>query len=277
MPKIPNAAAFRTEHDSMGDLQVPADALWGAQTQRAVQNFPISGRPMPRGFIRALGLVKAAAAEVNAGLGLLPEKAGKAIRNAALEVADGRHDVQFPVDIYQTGSGTSSNMNANEVIATLASSASRTIHPNDHVNLGQSSNDVVPTAIRVSTQLAVIEDLLPALKHLRRTIDKRGKALGKVVKTGRTHLMDAMPLTFAQEFGAWSAQLDSAQARIEDSLKRVRRLPIGGTAIGTGINAHPKFGKGVAKALSAATGAKWAFSSASASWSASARAQYCAR
>ena len=257
MPKTPNAAAFRTEHDSMGDLQVPADALWGAQTQRAVQNFPISGRPMPRGFIRALGLVKAAAAEVNAGLGLLPEKAGKAIRNAALEVAEGRHDVQFPVDIYQTGSGTSSNMNANEVIATLASSASRTIHPNDHVNLGQSSNDVVPTAIRVSTQLAVIEDLLPALKHLRRTIDKRGKALGKVVKTGRTHLMDAMPLTFAQEFGAWSSQLASAEARLDDTLKRLRRLPIGGTAIGTGINAHPQFGRKVARALSTMTGARF--------------------
>ncbi|PBS13780.1 aspartate ammonia-lyase [Lysobacteraceae bacterium NML93-0792] len=257
MPKIPNAAAFRTEHDSMGDLQVPADALWGAQTQRAVQNFPISGRPMPRGFIRALGLVKAAAAEVNAGLGLLPEKAGKAIRSAALEVADGRHDVQFPVDIYQTGSGTSSNMNANEVIATLASSASRTIHPNDHVNLGQSSNDVVPTAIRVSAQLAVIEDLLPALKHLRRTIDKRGKALGKVVKTGRTHLMDAMPLTFAQEFGAWSSQLASAEARLDDTLKRLRRLPIGGTAIGTGINAHPQFGKKVVRALSTMTGARF--------------------
>ena len=257
MPKIPNAAAFRTEHDSMGDLQVPADALWGAQTQRAVQNFPISGRPMPRGFIRALGLVKAAAAEVNAGLGLLPEKAGKAIRNAALEVADGRHDVQFPVDIYQTGSGTSSNMNANEVIATLASNARQKIHPNDHVNLGQSSNDVVPTAIRVSAQLAVVEDLLPALKHLRRTIDKRGKALGKVVKTGRTHLMDAMPLTFAQEFGAWSSQLASAETRLDDTLKRLRRLPIGGTAIGTGINAHPQFGKKVARALSTMTGARF--------------------
>lgn len=257
MPKIPNAAAFRTEHDSMGDLQVPADALWGAQTQRAVQNFPISGRPMPRGFIRALGLVKAAAAEVNAGLGLLPEKTGKAIRSAALEVADGRHDVQFPVDIYQTGSGTSSNMNANEVIATLASTASRKIHPNDHVNLGQSSNDVVPTAIRVSAQLAVVEDLLPALKHLRRTIDKRGKALGKVVKTGRTHLMDAMPLTFAQEFGAWSSQLASAEARLDDTLKRLRRLPIGGTAIGTGINAHPQFGRKVARALSTLSGTRF--------------------
>ena len=259
-------ASFRTEHDSMGELQVPAAALWGAQTQRAVENFPISGRPMPRGFIRALGLVKAAAAEVNAGLGLLPQGVAAAVRGAALEVAAGDWDAQFPVDIYQTGSGTSSNMNANEVIASLASSrmgaasgqaGAVVVHPNDHVNLGQSSNDVVPTAIRVSAQLAVVEDLLPALKHLRRTIDRRGRELRRVVKTGRTHLMDAMPLTVAQEFGAWSAQLDSAQARIEDSLKRVRRLPIGGTAIGTGINAHPKFGKGVARALSAATGAKF--------------------
>jgi fumarate hydratase, class II len=241
----------RIEHDSMGELQVPADALWGAQTQRAVQNFPISGRPMPRGFIRALGLIKAAAAEVNAGLGLLPKGVAGTVRAAALEVADGRHDAQFPIDIYQTGSGTSSNMNANEVIATLASRAGRAkVHPNDHVNLGQSSNDVIPTAIRVSAQLAVIEDLLPALAHLRKTIDRRGKALAKVVKTGRTHLMDAMPLTFQQEFSAWSAQLASAQARIDDSLKRLRRLPLGGTAIGTGINADPRFGKQVAKALS---------------------------
>ena len=255
MSKTINPGASRTEHDSMGELQVPAAALWGAQTQRAVQNFPISGRPMPRGFIRALGLIKAAAADVNADLGLLPSKVGKAIRAAAMEVAEGTHDAQFPVDIYQTGSGTSSNMNANEVIAMLASNASRQVHANDHVNLGQSSNDVVPTAIRVSAQLAVIEDLLPALKHLRRTIDKRGKALGKVVKTGRTHLMDAMPLTFAQEFGAWSSQIASAEARLGDTLKRLRRLPIGGTAIGTGINAHPQFGKKVSKTLSTLTGA----------------------
>ena len=198
------APRTRIEHDSMGELEVPADALWGAQTQRAVLNFPVSGRPMPRGFIRALGLVKAAAAEVNAGLGLLPPPLADAVAAAALEVAAGRWDAQFPVDIYQTGSGTSSNMNANEVIATLASrspNAGKTaVHPNDHVNLGQSSNDVVPTAIRISAQLAVVEDLLPALKHLRRTIDRRGRALRKVVKTGRTHLMDAMPLSFAQEF-----------------------------------------------------------------------------
>ncbi len=248
-------ARTRIEHDSMGELQVPADALWGAQTQRAVQNFPISHRPMPRGFIRALGLIKAAAAEVNAGLGLLPKVTAKAIHAAALSVADGGHDAQFPIDIYQTGSGTSSNMNANEVIAHLAGAAGKTkVHPNDHVNLGQSSNDVIPTAIRVSALLAASEDLLPALKHLRKTIDKRGHALRKVVKTGRTHLMDAMPLTFGQEFSAWSAQLASAEERIADSLKRLRRLPLGGTAIGTGINADPRFGKHVAKALSAQTG-----------------------
>ena len=252
---------FRTEHDSMGELQVPADALWGAQTQRAVENFPVSGQRMPRAFIRALGLIKGAAAEVNTGLGLLPKGVGKAIQAAAQEVAEGAHDAHFPIDVYQTGSGTSSNMNANEVIATLANQGGKagktTVHPNDHVNLGQSSNDVIPTAIRVSAQLATVEDLLPALKHLRKTIDKRARTLGKVVKTGRTHLMDAMPLTFAQEFGAWSAQLESAQARIEDALKRLRRLPLGGTAIGTGINADPRFGGKVAKVLSAGTGVKF--------------------
>ena len=251
------SGSFRIEHDSMGELQVPADALWGAQTQRAVQNFPVSGRPMPRGFIRALGLVKAAAAEANADLDLLPGPLAKAVTRAALEVAEGSHDNQFPIDIYQTGSGTSSNMNANEVIAALASTARRKVHPNDHVNLGQSSNDVIPTAIRVSAQLAVAEDLLPAIKHLRRTIDRRARGLKKVVKTGRTHLMDAMPLTFAQEFGAWSSQLTSAQERIEDSLKRLRRLPLGGTAIGTGINAHPRFGAKVAKLLSSRTKVKF--------------------
>jgi Fumarase len=227
---------YRIEHDSMGELQVPADALWGAQTQRAVQNFPVSGQRMPRAFIRALGLIKGSAAEVNGVLGLLPKGVARAITLAAAEVAQGNHDTHFPVDVYQTGSGTSSNMNANEVIATLANrsgKAGRTrVHPNDHVNLGQSSNDVVPTAIRVSAVLETREQLLPALVHLRRTIGKRGRSLRRVVKTGRTHLMDAMPLTFEQEFGAWSAQLASAQARIEDSLKRLRRLPLGGTASG---------------------------------------------
>ena len=248
---------FRIEHDSMGELQVPADALWGAQTQRAVQNFPISGRPMPRGFIRALGLIKGAAAEVNAGFGLLSGAQAASIRKAALAVAAGEHDAQFPIDIFQTGSGTSSNMNVNEVIATLASRARGKIHPNDHVNLGQSSNDVIPSAIRVSAQLAVVEQLLPSLIHLRRTIERRGKSLDRITKTGRTHLMDAMPLTFGQEFGAWAAQLRSAQARIEDALQRLRRLPIGGTAIGTGINADLRFGKAMAKALSKLSGTKF--------------------
>ena len=256
-----DAARTRTEHDSMGELQVPADALWGAQTQRAVQNFPISGRPMPRGFIRALGLVKAAAAEVNAGLGLLPKNVAGAVRAAALEVAAGNWDAHFPVDIYQTGSGTSSNMNANEVIAALANASGKAgkgrVHPNDHVNLGQSSNDVVPTAIRVSAQLAIVEDLLPALRHLRRTIKQRARGLRRVVKTGRTHLMDAMPLTFEQEFGAWVSQLKSAEGRIEDSLKRLRRLPLGGTAIGSGINADPRFGARAVKALSALAGTRF--------------------
>ena len=251
------AKPFRIEHDSMGELRVPADAMWGAQTQRAIDNFPVSGRPMPPKFIHALALIKAAAAEVNGWLGLLDDGRAQAIASAAADVAAGRHDDQFPIDIYQTGSGTSSNMNANEVIARLASSARRNIHPNDHVNLGQSSNDTVPSAIRVAAVLAVQRDLLPAIRQLRRVIDRKGKSLAKVVKTGRTHLMDAMPLTMGQEFATWSAQLDSAQARIEDALKRVRRLPLGGTAIGTGINAHPQFGPRVARALQAGTGVRF--------------------
>jgi fumarate hydratase, class II len=254
------AKGYRTERDSMGALQVPGDALWGAQTQRAVQNFPISGRPMPPGFVHALGLVKAAAAQVNAGLGLLPKTRAAAIRKAALAVADGGHDAQFPVDVFQTGSGTSSNMNANEVVATLATrtlARGRPVHANDEVNLGQSSNDVVPTAIRVSALRAVHDDLLPALAHLRKAIDRKARGLGKVAKTGRTHLMDAMPLTFAQELGAWSSQLASARGRIEDSMKRLRRLPIGGTAIGTGINADPRFGKAMARELSKLAGVRF--------------------
>ncbi|ARO68820.1 class II fumarate hydratase [Xylella fastidiosa subsp. pauca] len=250
-----NSDRYRIEHDSMGDLRVPIDALWGAQTQRAIENFPISGRSMPQGFIHALGFIKAAAAKVNAELGLLPKPMAKEIEAAALDVAAGRYDADFPVDIYQTGSGTSSNMNANEVIATLAMRATKEpIHPNDHVNLGQSSNDVVPTAIRISATLAVQGRLLPALKHLRKMINKRARGLGSVVKTGRTHLMDAMPLTFAQEFGAWSAQIVSAEARLNDTLKRLHRLPLGGTAIGTGINTDPHFGRNAVKVLSALTG-----------------------
>ena len=252
------ARATRTEKDSLGELQVPAEALYGAQTQRAVQNFAISGLRMPREFIRALGLVKAAAADANAALGHLPKGVAAAIADAAGQVAAGDLDGQFPVDVFQTGSGTSSNMNANEVIATLATRRlGKPVHANDQVNMGQSSNDVVPTAIQVAAVLACRGQLLPALKHLRSTIDRRARGLGKVVKTGRTHLMDAMPLTLAQELGAWSAQVASASERIEDSLKRLRRLPIGGTAVGTGINADPRFGKKVAVALSARSGTRF--------------------
>ncbi|ODS62400.1 MAG: aspartate ammonia-lyase [Arenimonas sp. SCN 70-307] len=252
------AGKTRIERDSLGELEVPAEALYGIQTQRAVLNFPISGLHMPREFLRALGLVKAAAAEANASLGHLPPDVAGAIRDAALHVAAGDLDGQFPVDVFQTGSGTSSNMNANEVIARLASRALRKpVHANDHVNMGQSSNDVVPTAIQVAAVLACREQLLPAIKHLRLAIDRKARRVGKVVKTGRTHLMDAMPLTLAQELGTWSAQLASAAARIEDTLDRVRELPIGGTAVGTGINADPRFGKRVARALSSLSGQRF--------------------
>ena len=248
----------RLERDSMGELRVPADALYGAQTQRAVDNFPISGQPMPREFIRALGLIKAVAAEANAGLGLLPKSVAIEIVRAADAVARGEHDRHFPIDVFQTGSGTSSNMNGNEVIATLASRRTKKpVHPNDQVNLGQSSNDVIPTAIQVSAALAWQEDLRPALKHLKTAIDRRAKSLGKVVKTGRTHLMDAMPLTLGQELSAWSAQLASAIERLDDATKRLHRLPLGGTAIGTGINADRRFGKRAIARLRARTGVKF--------------------
>jgi fumarate hydratase class II len=248
---------FRTERDSMGELKVPAKALYGAQTQRAVDNFPVSGLTMPREFIRALGLIKSAAAEANVKLGHLDKASAKAIRTAAEQVTAGGVDEHFPIDVFQTGSGTSSNMNANEVIAHLAAAAGTTVHPNDHVNASQSSNDVIPTAILVSATLATTEKLLPALKHLRKTIDTRAKELKKVVKTGRTHLMDAMPITFGQELSGWSAQIADASERITDTLKRTRRLPQGGSAVGTGINADPKFGPAVAVELSKLTGVKF--------------------
>ena len=248
---------FRIEHDSMGELQVPADALYGAQTQRAIDNFPISGLHLPREFIRALGLIKAAAADVNLSLGYLKKNQASAISKAALAVANGEYDAQFPIDIFQTGSGTSTNMNANEVIAHLAVKAGTKVHANDHVNYGQSSNDVIPTAIHVSATLTTTEKLLPALKHLQRVLDRRSRQLKKAVKTGRTHLMDAMPITFGQELSGWSAQIASAIERIEDSLKRMRRLPQGGTAVGTGINADPKFGPAIAVHLKKLTGVKF--------------------
>jgi fumarate hydratase, class II len=248
---------FRKEHDSMGELQVPVDALYGAQTQRAIDNFPISGLHLPRQFIRALGLIKAAAAEVNLSMGYVKKSQAAAIRKAALAVAEGRHDAHFPIDIFQTGSGTSTNMNANEVIAHLAVTGGTKVHPNDHVNYGQSSNDVIPTAIHVSATLTTTEQLLPALRHLKKAIDKRARELRNTPKTGRTHLMDAMPITFGQELSGWAAQLASAIERIEDALKRMRRLPLGGTAVGTGINADPKFGPAVAVQLKKLTGVKF--------------------
>ncbi|MBC6941779.1 MAG: class II fumarate hydratase [Xanthomonadales bacterium] len=248
---------YRIEHDSMGELKVPADALYGAQTQRAVDNFPISGLRMPREFIRALGLIKSAAAQANADLGHLKKASAKAIRKAAARVAGGEFDAHFPIDVFQTGSGTSTNMNANEVIAHVCAQDGVKVHPNDDVNNGQSSNDVIPTAIHVSATLTVTEQLLPALVHLRKVIDARAKELRKVAKTGRTHLMDAMPVTFGQELGGWSAQLRSNLARLESALERMRRLPQGGTAVGTGINADAQLGPRISAELGRLTGVKF--------------------
>ncbi|MGK0673259.1 MAG: class II fumarate hydratase [Halothiobacillaceae bacterium] len=245
---------FRIEKDSMGELKVPANALWGAQTQRAVDNFRISGRPMPRAFLRALGLVKAACAKVNAKLGLLDPTRAEAIQRAALQVAAGQFDEQFPVEVFQTGSGTSSNMNANEVIARLASTSMHPVHPNDHVNMGQSSNDVIPTTIHVAAVLEIQERLLPAMAHLREVIERRGAAWQDVVKTGRTHLMDAMPITLGQELSGWAKQLAAAEARLRDTLTRLRTLPQGGTAVGTGVNTPKDFGTHVAAELARLTG-----------------------
>ncbi len=240
----------RVERDSMGKVVVPAEVLYAAQTQRAVENFPISGLPMPRFFIRALGLIKEAAAATNASLGMLEEDMAAAIRAAAVAVEEGRHDEHFPVDVFQTGSGTSSNMNCNEVIATLATrDLGRAVHPNDHVNMGQSSNDVIPSAIHVSACLLARERLLPALAELADTIGRRARELRTVVTTGRTHLMDAMPITLSQELGGWGAQVRLGGKRIEEALRRVAELPQGGTAVGTGINAHPEFGERVVSRL----------------------------
>ncbi|HZF26938.1 MAG TPA: class II fumarate hydratase [Steroidobacteraceae bacterium] len=245
----------RIERDSMGELRVPAEALWGAQTQRAVQNFPLSGLRMPRAFICALGLIKEAAAGANQDLGVLDANVAARIATAARAVADGKHDAQFPIDVFQTGSGTSSNMNVNEVIAHLASAElGREVHPNDHVNMGQSSNDVIPTAIHVSAALELEHKLLPALRHLHATLDRKSRELADVVKTGRTHLMDAMPVTLGQELGGWRTQIGNDIARLEAGRERLLALAQGGTAVGTGINAHPKFGALFAARLAKRTG-----------------------
>jgi fumarate hydratase class II len=248
-------AEFRVERDSMGELQVPATALWGAQTQRAVNNFPISGIRMPRAFVRALALIKWAAAHTNRGLGLLSGDIATAIETCALQVANGMHEDQFPVDVFQTGSGTSSNMNANEVIARLATQAlGSPVHANDHVNMSQSSNDSVPSAIHVAASIELKTTLLPALEHLVAAIDAKARELAGIVKTGRTHLMDAMPVRLDQELGGWAAQLRADVQRLTAVLPRLTGLAQGGTAVGTGINAHPKFGEQFAAALAKQTG-----------------------
>lgn len=245
----------RKVSDSMGELEVPADALYGAQTQRAVENFPISGIPMPKAFIRALGLVKHACAAANFKLDLMSEEVYQAIKHTADDVADGIYDNQFPIDVFQTGSGTSTNMNANEVIATAATRDSGLeIHPNDHVNMSQSSNDIIPTAIHVSATIEISEQLLPSLKYLVDSLDIKAQQVEHVVKTGRTHLMDAMPVTMGQEITVWADQIRICIERIEDSLERLHALPQGGTAVGTGINCHEDFGEQVAKVLYSETG-----------------------
>jgi fumarate hydratase class II len=247
--------SFRIERDSMGELQVPADALWGAQTQRAVQNFPISGLRLPRAFIAALGLVKQAAARANTRLRLLDEELARAIEAAAADVAKGHYDAQFPIDVFQTGSGTSTNMNANEVISSLATRRlGRAVHPNDHVNMGQSSNDVIPTSIHVSAAIALRRDLVPALEHLRDVLSAKEREVGSIVKTGRTHLMDAMPVTLGQELSGWRAQIQSGLERLACVEPRLLALAQGGTAVGTGINAHPEFGARFCEELSSLTG-----------------------
>src|ERR671912_84551 len=245
----------RIERDTMGEVVLPADALYGAQTQRAVENFPISGQPLPPGFIRALGLVKLAAGRVNRELGLLPPDVADAIEHAARAVADGELDDEFPIDVFQTGSGTSSNMNANEVIAAVASTElGRRVHPNDEVNLGQSSNDVIPTVLHVSAVLAIENELLPALRSLRDVLGKKAEEFDDVVKIGRTHLMDAVPIRLGQEFSGYARQIELSIERIEATLPGLRELAIGGTAVGTGLNTHPEFGARVARELSDLTG-----------------------
>ncbi|MGW2328843.1 class II fumarate hydratase [Streptomyces sp. NPDC001700] len=246
---------YRTEHDSMGEVRVPAHAKWRAQTQRAVENFPISGQRLERAHIEALARIKAAAALVNAELGVVEKDMAAAIAEAAAEVAQGRWDDHFPVDVFQTGSGTSSNMNTNEVLATLATERlGRPVHPNDHVNASQSSNDVFPSSIHVAATAAVTADLIPALEHLAAALERKEAEFAEVVKAGRTHLMDATPVTLGQEFGGYAAQVRYGAERLRASLPRLAELPLGGTAVGTGINTPPGFPAAVIAELARATG-----------------------
>jgi len=251
---------FRIEKDSLGEMQVPADALWGAQTQRAVENFPISNLRFPREFIAALGMIKKAAAQTNAELGLLEDALAKDIVKAADEVIAGQHDAHFVIDIFQTGSGTSTNMNANEVIANRALQlrgaeiGSKGIHPNDHVNAGQSSNDVIPTAMQVAACVAMRETLVPALETLERSLLEKAREFDGIVKSGRTHLMDATPVRLGQEFGGFAAQIRHGIRRVEEAISDMAELPLGGTAVGTGINTHPEFATKAIARLAEATG-----------------------
>ncbi len=247
--------AYRIEKDSLGEVNVPMNALYGAQTQRAVDNFPISDLRFPRIFIKALGMIKGAAASANLSLGLMDADMERAIVLAAKEVEAGQHDSHFPLDIFQTGSGTSTNMNANEVLATLATDhLGRKVHPNDHINMSQSSNDVIPTAIHVSAYLGIVEELVPALHYLHDTLVKKAQEVDQIVTTGRTHLMDAMPVRLSQELGGWASQIAHGIERVEATLPRLAELAQGGTAVGTGINAHPEFGKAIADKLSQLSG-----------------------
>ena len=230
---------FRIEKDSMGELNVPTDSKWGPQTQRAVDNFRISDYKMPAGFIRSLALLKWGLANANKDLNHLSKEKASAIADSAMEIYQGDHLKEFPVDVFQTGSGTSTNMNMNEVISHLSSSKSNPVHPNDDVNMGQSSNDVIPSAINVDASLSVKNNLIPSMKHLISTIDEKAKSIGDIPKNGRTHLMDAMPVTFSQEMSAWSAQIQDAMEQYEQSMSKIQQLAIGGTAVGTGINADP--------------------------------------
>ncbi len=245
---------FRIERDSMGEMRVPADALWGASTQRAVENFPISGWRLPRRFIRALGLVKSAAAQANEALGLLAPDLARPIGAAAEEVAEGVLDAHFVADVFQTGSGTSTNMNANEVIARRAAAAGVAVHPNDHVNMCQSSNDVIPTALHVAARAALDEELIPALAGLEIALTDQARALDDVVKIGRTHLQDATPVRLGQELGGHARQIELAMARLREAGRGLEELAIGGTAVGTGVNAHPDFARQVAALLARQTG-----------------------
>lgn len=245
---------YRIEHDTMGEVKVPVDALWRAQTQRAVENFPISGRGLEAQQIRALGLLKAACAQVNKDLGNLDAEKADTIIAAAKEIADGKHDDQFPIDVFQTGSGTSSNMNTNEVIASIAKANGVEVHPNDHVNMGQSSNDTFPTATHVAATEAAANDLIPALKVLQESLATKARQWHEVVKSGRTHLMDATPVTLGQEFSGYARQIELGIERVEGTLNRLGELAIGGTAVGTGINTPAEFGGKVTEELKKLTG-----------------------